>query len=113
MIASVRALIVGILLLGPMAHADKKAAPRKPAVVGRVVDLEVRGDSHVVTVLAGSDSGIGKTWRATFVDAATRKPLAGGEAVVIHVDKTSTVLKTRLSAEQVRASRTVQFDPQG
>ena len=113
MIASVRVLVACVLLFGSLAHADnkKKPSPRPVAIAGRVVDLEVAGESRIVTVLIGSDNGIAKKWRAKFREGTTEKPLAGGEAVVIRIDKRSTVLKTSLSAEQVRANRVVQFDP--
>ena len=112
MIASVRVLVACILLFGSLAHADKKQKPSpRPVMKGRVVDLEVVGEARIVTVLLGSDNGIGKTWHAKFREGATAKPLAGGEAIVIRVDKRSTVLKTSLSAEQVRANRVVEFAP--
>jgi hypothetical protein len=113
MIAGVRVLVACVLLFGSLAHADskKKPSPRPAAVAGRVVDLEVAGESRIVTVLIGSANGVGKRWRAKFREGTTAKLLAGGEAVVIRVDERSTVLKTSLSAEQVRANRVVQFEP--
>ncbi len=114
MIASVRTHVVFVvcaLLVGSLAHADKKPARRPAAVVGRVVDLEVSAESRIVTVLVGSDQGIGKRWRAKFRDGTTTKLLADGEAIVIRIDKRTAVLKTSLSAEQVRANRIVQFEP--
>ena len=113
MIASVRVLIACVLLLGSLAHADskKKPPPRPAAIAGRVVDLDVVGESRIVTVLIGSENGIGETWRAKFREGTTEKPLAGGEAVVIRIGRRTTVLQTSLTAEQVRANRVVQFEP--
>jgi hypothetical protein len=113
MIASVRVLVACVLLFGSLAHADtkKKPAPAPVVIAGRVVDLDVVGESVIVTVLRGSETGIDRTWRARFREGTTAKPLAGGEAVVIRVNRRTTVLKTSLSAEQVRANRVVEFSP--
>jgi hypothetical protein len=105
-------LVACVLLFGAIARADKKkVAPPPASIVGRVVDLEVSADSRIVTVLAGKEQGIEKTWHAKFREGTTTKPLAGGEAIVIRVDIRTTVLRTSLSAEQVRANRMIQFDP--
>jgi hypothetical protein len=113
MIASVRVLVACVLLFGSLAHADtkKKPTPVPVAITGRVVDLDVAGDSRIVTVLIGSETGIERHWHAKFREGTTAKPLAGGEAVVIRVDRRTTVLKTSLSVEQVRANRVVEFSP--
>ncbi|MCX5742644.1 MAG: hypothetical protein NT062_09130 [Proteobacteria bacterium] len=108
-----RVLVCCVLLFGSLAQADskKRPAPKPVALAGRVVDLEVMEESRIVTVLIGTENGLGKQWRAKFREGTTTKPLAGGEAVVIRIDRRSTVLKTSLSAEQVRANRVVQFEP--
>jgi len=108
----VRALVWCVLLCASLAHADnkKKPAPRPVAIAGRVVDLEAAGEARIVTVLVGSEAGIGKTWHARFREGTSTKPLADGEATIIRVDKRSAVLKTSLTAEQVRANRVVQFE---
>lgn len=105
-----RFLLVCILFLGSFAHADRRVA--KPAsVVGRVVGIEIMGESVVVTVAAGKDQGVTQRAHARFREGRTTKPLTGGEAVVIRVDRATTVVKTSLPAAQVRANRFVQFDP--
>lgn len=103
-----RALLVLALLAGS-AHADR--TPKPKPVTARVVDVEILDDARIVTVLAGSEQGVAKTWRAKFRAAATPKPLEGGEAILIRIDRRTTVLKTRLTAAQIRANRTVQLDP--
>lgn len=102
-------LMITCALLATSAYAETKK-PKKP-VTARIVDFEVREDARIVTVLAGSEQGIGKTWRAKFREGTTTKPLAGGDAIVIRIDRRTTVLKTSLSADQVRANRTIQFEP--
>ncbi|MBA3465442.1 MAG: hypothetical protein H0T46_36255 [Deltaproteobacteria bacterium] len=105
------ALVACALFASSFATADRKAPSRPDPIVGRVVGLEVYGGDTVVTVAAGKSQGIAKGWRAAFLDGTTKKPLAGGEAIVIRIDRRTSVLKTRLSPEQVRANRLVQFNP--
>ncbi len=92
------------MLVGSSARADKKPRLRLQPVVGRVVDLEVTADYRIVTVLAGSEQGITRGAHAKFRDV-------DGEAIIVRVDHRTTVVKTSLSAERVRAHRSVQFDP--
>ena len=109
-------LVVCLLLVASFAHADRgKAKKKAPPVVARVVGLEVSSDeghdSSLVTILAGSDRGIQKGWHAHFRDGTTDKPLSGGDAYIVRLDKRSTILKTDLSAEQVRANKLVELGP--
>jgi hypothetical protein len=109
----IKAMLAACALLAGSAHADKHPKPsaKTKAVTGRVVDITVRDDARIVTVLVGSKQGVGKTWRAKFREGTTTKPLEGGDAVLIRVDKLTSVLKTTLTTEQIRANRTIQLDP--
>ena len=106
-------LVIALLVVGSFAQADRGMRPPKPAsVVGRVVGLEIIEEgTAIVTVAAGSEQTIGKTWHARFRDGNTTKLLAGGDAIIIRIDRQTSVLKTTLSADQVRANRYIQFDP--
>jgi hypothetical protein len=105
-------LVACALFVGSLAFAGGKKDDMKPLPVdGRVVDLEISGQDRIVIVARGSDGGIERGWRATFLEGTSGKPLAGGEASIIRIDHRSTVLKTKLTPEQVRANRTVQFAP--
>ena len=108
-----RLLVLWILLLGSFAHADKAARPKKmPSVVARVVSLEIYDDETAfITVTAGSEQGVGKLFRARFREGTTSKLLAGGNALLIRVDRRTTTLKTKLSPAQIRANKFVQLDP--
>lgn len=115
MIGRVRFVVCVLLvgsLVGSLADADAKRKPPPPpvAITARVVDLEVRDDARYVTVMAGSDNGITKQMRVKFREGTTTKPFADGEALLIRVDRRTTVLKTNLTTEQVRANRIVQFE---
>jgi hypothetical protein len=115
----IQTIVVGLLLVASLAHADKaktKKAPKPEPVVGRVVGLDVYADDDgkkwsVVTVLAGSDQGVKKGWSARFREGTTTKPLAGGEAILIRIDKRSMVLRTDLLPEQVRTNKYVEVTP--
>lgn len=103
-------LVACVLLAGSFAAADKKSMKADP-IVARVVDLEINEASTVVTVMAGSDKGVAKGWHATFLEGDSKKPLPDGEATIIRIDKRSTIIKTTLKPEQVRANRQVRFEP--
>lgn len=107
MFVRIHLVLAACVLVGSHARADT----RKPSVVARVVGLEIYDDTALVTIAAGSDQGIGKTWRAQFREGKTQKLLAGGEAIIIRVDRRSSILKTRLPPAQVRAHRFIQLDP--
>jgi hypothetical protein len=106
-----------LLLVTTFAHADRTAARRKPAppkydsVAGRVVGIEISGPYVVAIVAIGSDMGVPKGAQARFREGKTTKLLPDGDAVVIRVDKRSTIVRTALSPAQVRANRIVQFEP--
>jgi hypothetical protein len=108
---TVRFLVMCILLAGSFAHADKAIKAKPPSVVGRVVGIEIVDDAVILTVAAGMNEGVTKGARVRFREGKTTKLLAGGEAVLIRVDRRTSILKTKLPAAQVRANRFVQFDP--
>jgi hypothetical protein len=112
MLGIVRVIGVVVCVLVASARADTHKPASKPApVVARVVKLELYDKDVIVTLAAGSEQGIAKTWHAQFRDGQTQKPLAGGEAIVIRVDHRVTIARTTLSPEQVRANRYVQLAP--
>jgi hypothetical protein len=102
----IKQLVVVMCVLASVAHAD----PKPKTATGRVIDYQTQGDARIVTVHVGSNQGVARTWRAKFREGTTTKQLVGGEATVIRIDKRSTVLKTNLTPEQIRANRSVQFD---
>lgn len=104
-------LVACVLLVGSLAFADKKGAMKLEPISGRVVDLEIYGDTTAVTVLTGSENGLAKDWRARFREGTTTKLLTDGDATIIRIDRRTTVIKTTLTPDQVRANRIVQFDP--
>jgi hypothetical protein len=114
---SIRFIVMSLLLVGSLAHADKPKAKKapKPVLVGRVIGLEVYSDegkdTSIVTVLLGNQNGVEKGWHARFREGTTTKPLAGGDAIIIRIDERSMVLKTQLLPAQVRANKIVELSP--
>ena len=104
-------LVVCVLLVGSFARADRPVSPKPTNVVARVVGLEVFDKTSIVTIAAGSERGIGRRWRAQFREGKTPKLLAGGEAVIIRIDRRTSILKTTLTPTQVRENLFVQLDP--
>lgn len=85
--------------------------PAKP-VVARVLKVAVDGDALEITLGAGSEtSGIGKEWKATFLRADTDKPLGNGAATVVRVNKTTTVIRIKMTPDLVNANPNVKLAP--
>lgn len=86
-----------------------KAAP----VVGRVIGKTVQGTDVIVQVGIGSDQGIKKGWTGTVIRGpdVNDKPFPGGDVTIIRIDKTVTVVKVRLTADQVEQNKNIRFSP--
>jgi hypothetical protein len=64
----------------------------------------------VVTLGAGSESKIGKDWKAVF-QRADGKDLPGGTARVVQVNKTTTVIHIKITPDQISANPNVRLSP--
>jgi hypothetical protein len=82
-----------------------------PPVTARIIRNDVSGSDLIVTIGAGSDSGVQKTWGAHVLRGDTDQPLAGGEVTVIRVDKKLTVGKVHLTTDQVASNGRVRLSP--
>jgi hypothetical protein len=80
-------------------------------VTTRVLKNEVQGSDTIITIGAGTNSGIQKTWRATVLRGDTDQPLSGGDVQIIRVDKAATVGKVKLTTDQIKANDRVKFSP--
>ena len=80
-------------------------------VTGRVLKNEVQGGELVITIGAGSNQGIQKTWKATVLRGETETPLPGGEVTVVRLDKGFIVGKVKLTADQIKENYRVKFTP--
>ncbi len=86
---------------------DAKADP----VTARVLKQETQGGEIVITVGAGSSSGVAKSWRAQVLRGDSGEPLSGGEVTIIRVDKQATVGKVKLTADQIKQNDKVKLSP--
>jgi hypothetical protein len=80
-------------------------------VTARVLKNEVQSGELVITIGAGSNSGIQKGWKATVLRGETETPLPGGDVVVVRVDKGVVVGKVHLTADQIKENYRVKFTP--
>ena len=74
-------------------------------VTARVLKQEDSGSDLIITIAAGSNAGIAKTWRAQVMRGDTDAPLAGGDVTIIRVDKGATIGKVHLTADQLGTNR--------
>jgi hypothetical protein len=82
-------------------------------IVGRIIGREVQGGELILRIGAGSDQGIGKTWRAVVIKGPdlNDKVVPGGDVQIVRIDKARIIGKTRLTAGQVDANPYVKFIP--
>jgi hypothetical protein len=80
-----------------------------PPVIGRIINSSISGNEVIVTIGAGSNSGIGPDWTAHVLSGSGQNPLAGGDIKVVRVDKQVTVGKTKLTPDQLLSNPRVKL----
>jgi hypothetical protein len=82
-------------------------------VYGRVTKREVQGREVRLTIGAGSNQGVQKSWRAVLISGPdlNSKPVSGGEIHIVNVDKNRSIGTARLTATQVDDSPHVKLFP--
>lgn len=80
-------------------------------VIGRVIRNDVSGDGLVVTVGIGSDRGVTKDWKAEVLRGSTTEPLSGASPVVVKVDRNITVVRVKLTTDQIAQNNRVRLSP--
>jgi len=80
-----------------------------PPVTARIIGNSVSSDGVVITIGAGTNSGIGKNWTAAVLRGDSDQPLSGGDIQVIRVDKNVTVGKVRLTTDQISSNPKVRL----
>ena len=86
--------------------------PSAPGTVtGRVIARAITGSWQVITIAAGTNSGVQPGWTATILRGDTNEPLAGGAVEVLRVDKAMTVGKTSVTADQLSANPRIRLSP--
>lgn len=84
--------------------------PPEP-VVARVLTVGISSRGLEVTVGAGTESGITKTWKANVLRGTTDALLSGGSAKVIRVNKRTTVLEVNVTADLLRENPMIRLAP--
>ena len=82
-----------------------------PPVTARVIKNEVQGGDVLVTVAAGSDQGVSKTWKGHMLRGDSDSPMDGGDVTVIRVGKRETIGKVHLTTDQIAANPRVKLVP--
>ena len=82
-------------------------AAASPDLTARAIKVEVSGAATLITAAMGSDQGVEKTMRCSFVDDAG-KALAG-DCVIVRIDHRTTLVKTTATADPIRVSLRVRF----
>ena len=80
-----------------------------PPVIGRIVSNRVSGADILITIGAGSNSGVQPNWKGTVLKGDTDQPLSGGEVSGIHVEKGTTTGKVHLTTDQLSANSRVRL----
>lgn len=80
-------------------------------IIGRVIRNDVSGDGLVITIGVGSEKGVNKDWKAVVLRGSTDEPMSSAEPVVIKVDKNITVVKVKLTTDQISANNRVRLSP--
>ncbi|MBA3456733.1 MAG: hypothetical protein H0T42_26825 [Deltaproteobacteria bacterium] len=82
-----------------------------PSVTTRVMKNEVQGGDLIITIGAGSNSGVKKGWTATMLRGESDTPLPGGDVTIVRIDKGYTIGKVQLTADQVKVNYRVKLSP--
>jgi hypothetical protein len=80
-----------------------------PPVIGRIINSSIQGGNVIVTIGAGTNSGIATTWKATVLRGDSDQPLAGGDIDLVRVDRAVTIGKVRLTTDQLLSNSRVRL----
>ncbi|HEY0477597.1 MAG TPA: hypothetical protein VGD37_08730 [Kofleriaceae bacterium] len=80
------------------------------AVIAHVIGTTIQGSTTLLTVGAGSNYGIARTWSCELIDEDEQSPPDGG-CVIIRVDKAVTMVKAKLTFDQIRVHRRARLTP--
>jgi hypothetical protein len=80
-------------------------------VVTRIMKNEVQGSDLIITIGAGSNSGVKKGWKANVLRGESDSPLSGGDVTIIRIDKGTTIGKVQLTNDQIKTNFRVKLSP--
>ncbi len=79
--------------------------------IALILKTTIAGHATLMEVSAGSAQGIARTRRAQVLQGDTDQPIDGGDAVIIRIDEQTTILKVKLTPDQLKANPRVRFTP--
>jgi hypothetical protein len=84
-----------------MSNPNCRIAPNP--VVGRIIGREQQGSQLILTVGAGSEQGVGKGWGGQVIKGSdiNDRAVSGGDITIVRIDKTTTIVSTKLTADQL------------
>jgi hypothetical protein len=80
-------------------------------IVARIIKVEVVSDGVIITISAGSERGVDRTWKGEVLRVDTTTPLAGGAISIIRVSKLQTVAKVKLTTDLLTQNPQVRLGP--
>lgn len=80
-------------------------------VTARIIGIETSGDEVTITIAAGSLQRVDKGWKVTLLEGNSDKPVVGGTATIVRVEKTRAIAKLRLKREIVEANQSLRLTP--
>ena len=80
-------------------------------MVSRIIAAASQPPSTIITIGAGSNSGVAHNWTVTVLRGDTDEPLPGAEVTVVRVDKGVMVGRTQLTVDQLQANPRVRLSP--
>ncbi len=94
----------------PVGPVTPPPPPPKP-IMARVLKVDVNDGGVLITISAGSDMGVDKSWSGQILRAGSNAPIIGGKITIVRVDKQRTIAKVSVTADIVTANQTIQLTP--
>jgi hypothetical protein len=83
------------------AYRPRVPTPAKAPVIGRVIKIEVSAGAVIATAAVGTDQGVVRTDTCVFLEADDSPKAA--DCVVVRTDRRSTIVKTTMTLDQIKA----------
>src|ERR1041385_5790222 len=84
---------------------------KQPPVIARVIATSVHGDELIITIAAGSDSGVGHDWTAQRLRGEPKELFPGVTITMVRVEKVLTLRRIRASPDGLRGHSRVKLSP--
>lgn len=82
-----------------------------PRIIARILHTEIANSQALVVISAGTTAGVTRSWIGHVLRGDGDVPLPGGEIQIVRVDKTVSIGKSRLTADELRDNYRVKLTP--